>query len=135
MFWDSNTQASQGGYCSCVPFQIKLSQCSLVLTVFLIYSLFNISSYTYHQYPVSRKICRGLVVSAFLKTGSQSLVPYNIYPLFPCFPKPQGDLPREIKETDVGSQWYNTGHFFFDLDILYINNQLLKIPKSLYLNK
>ena len=39
-----------------------------------------------------KKNCGGLVVTAFPKTDSSSLIPYDIFPLFPYSPKPLGDL-------------------------------------------
>ena len=68
----------------------KIALCSHVPTVFpCILPFYRIClSPPHHQNPPSKNIYRGLLVEAFLKADSCSLVPYDIFPFFPCSPKP-----------------------------------------------
>ena len=68
-----------GGSC-CLP---KFPRLPMLPQFFLIVSIFNVSAH--HLPPVSTQQSH-LVVAAFHKTGSSSLVPYDIFPLFPQTP-------------------------------------------------
>ena len=46
-----------------------------------------------------------------LKQGSCSLVPYDIFPLFPCSPKPLGD-PHFCSNYKKWFIWYNCEHYY-----------------------
>ena len=80
----------------CVPmFSYKIALCSHVPTVFSLFVpclTYLLAIFSHHiSTPSSTKICGGLLVPSFPKTGSYSLAPYDIFALFSCSPNPLGD--------------------------------------------
>ena len=72
---------------------------------FLIFSLFNVYS-CFLPLPStssSTKIRGGLLVPSFPKTGSYSVVPYDIFTLFSCSPNPLGDPQLFFRKKAVTS--------------------------------